>query len=77
MPIHTLTGSIVFVLKSTPWEMLPKEMGCGLGMNCWRGLRDWQQTGVWASPHRVLLDRLGRANPVSWSTDAAFRSLFA
>ena len=57
-----LTG-ILFVLKSgIPWEMLPKEMGCGCGMTCWRRLRDWQTAGVWARLHRVLLDRLGRAN---------------
>jgi transposase len=30
-----LTG-IVFVLKSDiPWEMLPREMGCGSGSTCW------------------------------------------
>jgi transposase len=35
-----LTG-IVFVLKSgIPWEMLPREMGCGSGSTCWRRLRD-------------------------------------
>ena len=29
-----LTG-ILFVLKTgIPWEMLPKEMGCGSGMTC-------------------------------------------
>ena len=34
-------GGIVFVLKSgIPWEMLPKEMGCGSGSTCCRGLRD-------------------------------------
>lgn len=56
-----LTG-IVFVLKSgIPWEMLPKEMGCGSGSTCWRRLRDWQETGVWRRPHWVLLDRLGEA----------------
>src|SRR5690348_4306488 len=33
-----LTG-ILFVLKSgIPWEMLPREMGCGSGMTCWRRL---------------------------------------
>jgi hypothetical protein len=38
-----LTG-IVFVLRSDiPWQMLPKELGCGSGMSCWRRLRDWQQ----------------------------------
>jgi len=62
-----LTG-ILFVLKSgIPWEMLPREMGCGSGMTCWRRLRDWQRAGVWAKLHRVLLDRLGRANAIDWS----------
>lgn len=61
-----LTG-ILFVLKSgIPWEMLPKEMGCGSGMTCWRRLRDWQASGVWARLHRVLLDRLGKANAIDW-----------
>ena len=61
-----LTG-IVFVLKSgIPWEMLPKEMGCGSGSTCWRRLRDWQEAGVWEELHRVLLDRLGEADRIDW-----------
>jgi transposase len=61
-----LTG-IVFVLKSgIPWEMLPKEMGCGSGMTCWRRLREWQEAGVWVELHRVLLDRLGEADQIDW-----------
>ena len=53
-----LTG-ILFVLKTgLPWEYLPAEMGCGSGMSCWRRLRGWQQAGVWARLHRVLLERL-------------------
>ncbi len=44
-----LTG-ILFVLRSgTPWELLPREMGCGSGMTCWRRLRDWQRAGVWTA----------------------------
>jgi transposase len=62
-----LTG-ILFVLKTgIPWEYLPKEMGCGSGMTCWRRLRDWQQGGVWHRLHRVLLDRLGQADRIDWS----------
>ena len=62
-----LTG-IVFVLKSgIPWGMLPKEMGCGSGSTCWRRLRDWQEAGVWRRLHRVLLDRLGKADAIDWS----------
>ena len=60
-------AGILFVLKSgIPWAMLPQEMGCGSGMTCWRRLRDWQAAGVWARLHRVLLDRLGRANAIDW-----------
>jgi transposase len=62
-----LTG-IVFVLKTgIPWEMLPKEMGCGSGSTCWRRLRDWQEAGVWERLHRALLDRLGQADEIDWS----------
>ena len=61
-----LTG-ILFVLKSgIPWEMLPQEMGCGCGMTCWRRLRDWQAAGVFERLHRLLLDRLGRANAIDF-----------
>ncbi len=60
-------SGIVFVLESgIPWEMLPKEMGCGSGSTCWRRLRDWQEAGVWEKLHRVLLDRLGEANEIDW-----------
>jgi transposase len=61
-----LTG-IVFVLKSgIPWEMLPKEMGCGSGMTCWGRLKEWHEAGVWERLHRVLLDRLGEADQIDW-----------
>ena len=61
-----LTG-IVFVLKSgIPWEMLPKEMGCGSGMTCWRRLKEWHEAGVWERLHRVLIDRLGEADQIDW-----------
>jgi len=62
-----LTG-IIFVLKSgTAWELLPRELGCGSGMTCWRRLRDWQQAGVWANLHALLLERLAQAGQLDWS----------
>ena len=62
-----LTG-ILFVLKSgIPWEMLPQEMGCGCGMTCWNRLREWQQAGVWAKLHRLLLKKLEDAGEIDWS----------
>src|SRR6266705_7111211 len=55
-----LTG-ILFVLRSgIPWQMLPKEMGCGSGSTCWRRLVRWQRAGVWKRLHRVLLTELRR-----------------
>ena len=53
-----LTG-ILFVLRSgIPWQMLPKEMGCGSGSTCWRRLVRWQRARVWRRLHTVLLAEL-------------------
>ena len=62
-----LTG-ILFVLKTgIGWEHLPKEMGCGSGMTCWRRLRDWQKAGVWDKIHHVLLNKLRKAGKIDFS----------
>src|SRR5512135_210242 len=62
-----LTG-ILFVLKTgIPWEDLPREMGCGCGMTCWRRLRDWQAHGIWDKIHQILLDRLRGADKLDFS----------
>ena len=68
VPDRRALGGILFVLKTgIPWEMLPREMGCGSGMTCWRRLQEWQEAGVWHSLHRLLLDRLGEADRIDWS----------
>jgi transposase len=68
IPDRVVLSGIVFVLRSDiPWRMLPKEMGFGSGVTCWRRLRDWQRAGVWLRLHRALLDRLGRSGKVDWS----------
>jgi len=60
---------ILFILKSgCPWEYLPREMGCGSGMTCWRRLRDWQKAGVWLAIWKCLLDELGQADQIDWTT---------
>ena len=67
---RVLTG-ILFVLQTgIPWEYLPREMGCGSGMTCWRRLREWQQAGVWQQLHEVLLARLHGADLIDWSRAA-------
>lgn len=61
IPARKALKGILFVLKSgIPWEMLPKELGCGSGMTCWRRLRDWQKAGIWKNIHLVLLTELRR-----------------
>jgi len=70
-------SGIVFVLRSSiPWEMLPRKVGCS-GMTCWRRLRDWQESGVWAQLHRVLLERLAEAGQLDWSRAALDSSTVA
>ena len=75
-----LTG-IIFVLKTgIPWQSLPKEMGCGSGMTCWRRLRDWQKAGVWDEIHRILLSHLREKDKVDFSRavvdSASVRAVF-
>ena len=50
-----------------PWEMLPKEIGCGSGMTCWQRLKEWYEVEVWDHLHEALLDRLGEADHIDWS----------
>lgn len=66
-----LTG-ILFILKTgMAWEDLPKEMGCGCGMSCWRRLQEWQAAGVWERLHGLLLTKLEAADKLDWSRAAA------
>ena len=62
-----LTGILYVLRTGIPWEYLPREMGCGSGMTCWRRLRDWQKAGVWQKIHEALLDKLGEARRIDWS----------
>ena len=69
VPDRNCLLGILFVLKTgTPWEYLPQELGCGCGMTCWRRLRDWQEAGIWERIWRLLLDELGQADALDWSS---------
>jgi transposase len=58
--LWALTG-ILFVLRGgLPWQMLPREMGCGSGSTCWRRLVKWERAGVWRRLHETLLAELRR-----------------
>jgi transposase len=59
---------IVFILRTgAAWRMLPKELGCGSGVTCWRRLRDWTKVGVWPKVHQRLLNALGQAGQIDLS----------
>lgn len=64
---QALTG-ILFVLHTgCPWQMIPKELGCGSGSTCWRRLEDWTAQGVWPKVHALLLTDLGKAGAIDLS----------
>jgi len=62
-----LTG-IIFVLKTgIPWAYLPKEMGCGSGITCWRRQKSWQKASVWDKIHQILLKNLREKDKIDFS----------
>lgn len=68
VPDRAALAGIIFVLRTgIPWEWLPKELGCGSGMTCWRRLRAWEPAGVWHRLHTVLLEHLAAADKLDWS----------
>jgi transposase len=77
---EALTGILFVLISGMPWEMLPKELGCGSGMSCWRRLRDWTAAGVWSKIHSLLLDHLRQADKIDWSRavidSASVRAVF-
>ena len=71
VPDRQVLAGILFVLKTgSPWQALPRELGCGSGSTCWRRLRDWQRAGVWERLHQLLLDYLGSRGRIDWSRAA-------
>jgi transposase len=49
------------------WTHLPRELGFGSGVTCWRRLDEWRRAGVWEKLHAVLLLRLRAAGEIEWS----------
>ncbi len=68
VPDRAALAGIIFVLRTgCPWRLLPRELGCGSGVTCWRRLRDWQEAGVWERLHTRLLNWLGDEATIDWS----------
>ena len=59
-------AGIIFVLRPASLGRCCRASWAS-GMTCWRRLRDWQEAGVWAGLHRVLLERLSDAGQLDWS----------
>jgi transposase len=65
---RAVLAGIVFVLRTgCPWRLLPRELGSGSGVTCWKRLRDWQGAGVWEKLHTRLLNRLGDEAGLDWA----------
>jgi transposase len=68
LPDREVLCGILYVLHAgIQWQHLPKELGFGSGMTCWRRLRDWNETGVWQHLHEVLRTELDAAPRLDWS----------
>ncbi|WP_406144274.1 IS5 family transposase [Streptomyces sp. NBC_01012] len=68
LPDRQVLCGILFVLHTgIQWEYLPKELGFGSGMTCWRRLQVWNEVGVWEQLHEVLLVELNAAARLDWS----------
>ena len=71
IPDRAVLTGILYVLRSgVPWQMLPKEMGCGSGSTSWRRLVRWEQAGVWRRLHERLLAELRRGRRPTRATQA-------
>jgi transposase len=62
-----MTRILFVLLTGISWAMLPREMGCGSGVTCWRRLRDWHKAVVWTALHHALLTRLHKGGRIDWS----------
>ncbi|SDP69150.1 Putative transposase of IS4/5 family [Streptomyces sp. cf386] len=68
LPDREVLCGILYVLPTgIQWEYLPRKLGFGSGMTCWRRLRDWNEAGVWQRLHEVLLAELNVALRLDWS----------
>ncbi len=62
-----LCGILYVLHTGIQWEYLPRDLGFGSGITCWRRLRDWNAAGVWQRLHEILLAELNAAARLDWS----------
>src|ERR1043165_7869611 len=72
LPDRQALQGILFVLHTgIAWTHLPRELGFGSGVTCWRRLDEWQSAGVWERLHALLLSRLRAAGEIEWARAVA------
>ncbi|WP_423198884.1 MULTISPECIES: transposase [unclassified Cupriavidus] len=65
---------ILFVLRTgIRWNALPRDLGAGSGVSCWRRLRYWQSIGVWAALQDVLRECEPGGTPIDFTRTARGR----
>lgn len=64
---QALCGILLVLHTGIQWEYLPRELGFGSEMTCWRRLATRNEADLWAELHLVLLKRLGAAKKLDWS----------
>ena len=68
LPDRQALQGILFVLHTgIAWTHLPRELGFGSGVTCWRRLDEWQRARVWERLHALLLARLRAAGEIERS----------
>ena len=64
---RVLCGILFVLYTGIQWEYLPRELGFGSGMTCWRRLAQGNEAGVWDQLHQVLLTELRTAGALDFS----------
>ena len=60
-------GHPVRAAARVAWGHLPRELGFGSGITCWRRFRHRQDLGIWQQVHQAILDWLGDLDAIDWS----------
>ena len=59
---------IIFILRTgAAWNQLPRELGCGSGVTCWRRFRNWTRLEIWPRLHQRLLEHLNALGQINLS----------
>lgn len=65
-----LDGIVHVLMTGIGWCALPKSLGCGSGMTCWRRWREWQSGGVWPGIAGIVAGTLPVADRARFLFDA-------